>query len=276
MLNQLMPLMPSNLGDLRLVEPCMGGAAVFFGTAPRRAVLADVNRDLVLLYRELRDNLDEVCGQLGLLEQSHFAAVKEGLGNDHFVRWRSRYNQAELPLLGEGPTLFGAARAAVIVYLSKTCFNGLYRLNRDGQFNVGYCHAERHNTAIAIYRREELMSASELLQRAEVQCQGFEETLAVCGEGDFVFADPPYMGTFDGYTPGGFGPRKHALFRDALERAVKRGARVMVCNSFDPDVFDLYAESGMWNVATVARPGNMNSKGSERGAVPEYVFRNYQ
>lgn len=293
LLPQLFPLLPASVDKLRLVEPFCGSGAMFFGLAPDRALLADLNTDLIHTYRQVRGGYQDLCEQLEVREREFAAArssddtyVIKGMERSADAAWYDRlvaaFNQDALPLLGEEATLQGSARAAAFIAINKSCVNGLWRVSRTGDFTTGYCHPRRHGTSVRIFDREALGAAHHLLQgNVELQCQSFEETVAACGRGDFVFSDSPYWAVsktadFDSYTTGRFTASQHARLRDELERAAKRGAKVMVTASFTPAVLELYSRPGKWDVTVVERQGSMNSDRSKRGAVKEYVFRSYR
>ena len=275
MLARLGPLLPPGVEHMRYVEPFVGGGAMFFALAPQRAVLSDVNPRLINAYRQVRDNLPELCQQLELREREHLAMMAQGQGEACFLRWRRKFN--ETPGLFGDAGLFGAAEAAALIYLTSVCFNGLYRENAQGHFSPGYCHPVRHGTQLAIYRPDRLRAAHRFLQGAGISAASFEDVVAECGPGDFIFADPPYLpvsntADFAGYHRGGFGVQMHRRLAAALSAAGKRGAHVLTCNSHAPFTVELYAG---WDVRVAMRRGNVSRKGSGRQAVREYVFRNY-
>lgn len=152
---------------LRVVEPFVGGGSLFFSLKPRRALLSDINQELIDLYRGIRLRPATVWRIF-----RRFPSTKKGY---YEVR---RWRHADLDL----PT-----RAARTLYLNRTCFKGMWRHNSNGEFNIGYGGQSRR----WVLSKATLSEASKLLSRARLKCGDFEEVLDECGEGDFVFADPP-------------------------------------------------------------------------------------
>jgi DNA adenine methylase len=173
-LSSLVELLPSNVRDCRYVEPFVGGGAMFFRLEPETAVLGDVNERLVCCYRQVRDNVE---GVLELLEP--MAAENSA---ERYAMRRNWFNAS---------TPGYSASAALFIYLNKTCFNGLYRENKNGKFNVPYGKYEKP----LICDADHLRKASSLLKRAELLCGSFTQTAWV--KGDFVYLDPPYDPVFE-------------------------------------------------------------------------------
>ncbi|MFW6051514.1 MAG: DNA adenine methylase [Myxococcota bacterium] len=256
-LPQLLPLLPPGAELMRHVEPFVGGGAMFFARRPERALLSDVNPDLVATYETVRDRVEAVIEALVPLARDH--------SKEHYYRARDRYNRNR--------GLTHAERAALFIYLNKTCFNGLYRVNRKGEFNVP---AGRYKNP-RVLDEDMLRSASAALQHADIRCQGFEELLEAARPGDFIYFDPPYAplsptANFTGYASGGFDRddqrRLHEVFRE-LDR---RGCRMMLSNSDVPFVRYLYRA---WRIDVVAAPRAVSCNGRGRGKVTEVVVRNY-
>lgn len=165
-LHELLPLIPKGIG--RYVEPFAGSACLFFASQPCSALLADSNRELMLTYEAIKETPLDVHAELCTFEH----------GRDAYYALRS-----ENP---EGLTK--VHRAARFVFLNRYCFNGLYRTNAKGQFNVPYAPSKSGS----LPAREHLISISATLQKAELLCADFRDTLSRCTKGDFVYLDPPY------------------------------------------------------------------------------------
>ncbi|MCB9597739.1 MAG: DNA adenine methylase [Sandaracinaceae bacterium] len=258
LLPQLMPLLPSGVSHMRHVEPFMGGAALFFQRYPVRALLSDVNGDLVETYKMVRDRVDEVIDALGPLADRH--------DPDRYYRVRERYNASRAS--SDGPE-----RAAMFIYLNKTCFNGLHRVNRRGEFNVP---AGRYKNP-RILNDAALRSASIALRSAEIVQDGFESLVARARPGDFVYMDPPYepvstTASFTSYAKDGFGQDDQRRLRDVFDELTRRGCKCMLSNSDVPFIRDLYREH---RIDVVNAPRAVNCNGSGRGKVAEVVVRNY-
>jgi DNA adenine methylase len=259
LLSQLVPLLPSGVERMRHVEPFAGGAAMFFARTPERAVLCDFNRSLVDTYLAVRDELEAVIGELETLSMSHAAGSYYGV--------RERYNAV-------GKRQSRSERAAMFIYLNKTCFNGLHRVNRRGEFNV----PEGRYKNPRILDEPTLRAASRALARADIRQASFEDMLGYVRPGDFVYLDPPYepvseTASFTAYAAGdGFSRADQTRLRDVVVELDRRGAKVMLSNSDVPFIRELYAQ---FRIDLVAAPRAINCDARGRGLVSEVVVRNY-
>ncbi len=256
-LSQLFPLLPPGVDRMRHVEPFVGGGAMFFGRGPERALLCDVNPALIGTYQAIRDRVDEVIAALQKLKRAH--------SDEAYYRVRSRYNERR--------ALSDAERAAMFVYLNKTCFNGLHRVNRRGEFNVP---AGRYKNP-RILDEDGLRAASDALSRAEVVCAGFEALVERAKPGDFVYFDPPYVplsatSSFTSYAQDGFSNEDQIRLRDVYRALDRRGCKLMLSNSDHPAVHELYDG---FRIDLVAAPRAINCDVRGRGKVTEVVVRNY-
>lgn len=257
-LAQLRPLLPPGVERMRHVEPFVGGGAMFFDRRPERALLCDVNEALVATYVAVRDEVDEVIAALARLAAAH-------TGTDAYYGVRERYNARR--------ARDAAERAAMFVYLNKTCFNGLHRVNRRGEFNVP---AGRYKNP-RILDEDGLRAASEALAGADIRRASFEALLEHAKPGDFVYFDPPYepvsqTASFTSYAQDGFSRDDQARLRDVYRALDRRGCRLMLSNSDVPFIRELYRE---FRIDTVAAPRAVNCDGRGRGRVSEVVVRNY-
>ena len=245
--------MPATFG--RYFEPFIGGAALFFRTAPTRAVISDMNPDLVGLYRAVAADADGVIRRLRLHREAH--------DREHYYETRTRWNDASV-------SWSAVDRAAAFVYLNKTCFNGLWRVNRPGHFNVPM----GSYTEPPICVPEALLAAATVLRRADIRLADFRTAVADAERGDFLYFDPPYdpvtpTASFTGYTAGSFGqPEQRALATLAAE-LVDRGCQVMLSNSDTPFIRSLYAG---FRIDRVSCPRAINSNAAKRGDVDEVLI----
>ena len=250
LLPELLKHVPARLR--RYHEPFVGGGALFFAIGHRRSRLADDNAELVHCYRQVRDSVYEVLDALArhVYQRPHFEAVR-----------------ALDPL-----RLSAAERAARFIYLNKTCFNGLWRVNRAGRFNVPigrYKNPRFHDPT-------SLIGASHALRGVEIEHAPFEESLARTSPGDFVYLDPPYdpvspTASFASYTSGGFSWEDQRRLAHACVVLNRRGVRFLLSNSATPRVRELYRG---FEQRTVHAPRFINSKGSSRGRVDELLVFN--
>jgi DNA adenine methylase len=267
----------------RYIEPFFGSGAVFFDLQAagrldgRGVLLADVNPDLIGCYRIVRDKPDEVITALAALEDEHRA---RGEACYYDVRDR-RFNPVRAALHGSAADSYTPLLAAMLIYLNRTGYNGLFRLNRHGAFNVPagryanprICDAEHiHAVARALGARG-----------VSVECAPFQRTLAAARVGDFLYCDPPYVpmsrtACFAQYTAGGFGAAEHDDLRASIVAAAGRGAMVLVSNSSAPEVKRAYTDgaarqAGLFVRRVPARRA-INSRGALRGTVDELIITN--
>ena len=250
LLPELLKHVPARLR--RYHEPFVGGGALFFAVAPRRARISDGNAELIHCYLQVRDSVYAVLDALArhVYEKAHFAQVR-----------------ALDPLLLSPP-----ARAARFIYLNKTCFNGLWRVNRAGRFNVpiGRYKNPRFHDPVA------LITASQALRDVEIDCAPFEEAVLKAAPGDFVYLDPPYdpvsaTASFASYTAGGFGWEDQKRLARACISLNRRGVRFLLSNSATDRVRELYRG---FEQRRVRAPRFINSRAEGRGQVDELLVFN--
>ena len=286
---QLLPLLRElyPAGFDRYIEPFLGSGAVFFDLQGaglldgRRTRLADVNPDLIDCYRVVRDRPDAVIGALSALADEHRA---RGSACYYDVR-DERFNPRRLARAESNGTPAGDGwtpdLAAMLIYLNRTGFNGLFRLNRRGEFNVP---AGRYVNP-RICEPDHLRHVAGAFGAAGVTLEhgGFDDLLADAGAGDFVYCDPPYAplsrtASFARYTSTGFTPHDHARLQRAVTAAASRGAIVVLSNSSAPEIVASYAsaaprKAGL-RVRRVPARRAINSRASARGPVDELIITN--
>jgi DNA adenine methylase len=236
----------------RYFEPFVGGGALFFSLRPPKAVLADVNERLIRTYRGVRDHVDEV---VALLQ-----------GYPHTEKFFYKLREVDIDARTD------AEVAAWFIYLNKTGFNGLYRVNRRNLFNVPF---GRHDNP-TICDEVTLRTCSTALAEAELLVADFEVVVAKAKRADFVYFDPPYVplsvtSSFTSYTSGGFGPDGQTRLRDVALKLKKRGVSLLLSNSSAKSVRDLYKKRFVMTEVSATRL--VNSKASGRGAITELIIR---
>jgi DNA adenine methylase len=268
------------------VEPFVGSGAVFLDLyntgllAGHRVRLSDVNADLIGCYRAVRDAVDGVIAELQQLEAGHAAG-----GRGHFYEVRNqRFNPARQEVQAGGGTAdrYTPALAAMLIYLNRAGFNGLFRVNSRGEFNVP---AGRH-ASLRICDADNLRRLATALRtpHLSLEVMPFDDALAHGAAGDFVYLDPPYAPVsrtsyFTSYTTAGFGPAQQEALQRAVIDLAARGAHVLLSNSVAPDISALYEDNveargaGLTACRIEARRA-INSSASRRGPVPEYLITN--
>jgi DNA adenine methylase len=241
----------------RYYEPFLGGGAIFFYLHDRcqQAVLADLNDELANVYRCVRDDVEAIIEILRKHQERHC--------RDYYYAVRANH-QVRSPIY----------RAARLIYLNKTCFNGLYRENSKGEFNVPMGRYKKPKVCDA----STLKRASAALQRAEVVCEEFTAILDRAeGEQDFVYFDPPYhpisaTSSFTGYNRYGFSAEDQQRLQQTFAELAARGVKVMLSNSDCPFIQDLYQDFYIYRIQA-ARAINSNAK--RRGKISELVITSY-
>jgi DNA adenine methylase len=250
LLPALVPLLPASYGAY--YEPFVGGGAVFFALEPARAFLNDANEELINAYAVVRDRLDELLAALAAHENTE----------EHFRRVRA-----------ERPAALGdIERAARFVYLNRTCFNGLYRVNARGEFNTPYGHY-RNPTLVP---ERPLRAASAALRGVTLSSAGYREACASAGKNDLVYLDPPYVAAggyadFRRYHREQFRDDDHEDLARLFKELDARGCHVRLSNAHTPWVLHLYAD---WTIHEVTTRRAINSDAAGRGPVREVVVAN--
>ncbi|HEY3496097.1 MAG TPA: DNA adenine methylase [Polyangiaceae bacterium] len=249
---QLGRFVPKSFGAY--YEPFVGGGAVFFALRHRPAFLSDVNEELMLCYRAIRDQVDEVIRALDrhTYDRKHFYEVRD-LDPEHL----------SIP-----------ERVARTIFLNKTAFNGLYRVNSKGKFNVPF---GRHRDPL-ICDRDTLRACSAALEGVWIDSLDFTAATASAKAGDFVYFDPPYVpksdtSYFTSYVPGGFGWDSQEKLAALFDTLTRRKVKVMLSNSDVPALRKLYAKH---RIETVTATRRINSRVEARGPIDEIVVLNYQ
>ena len=241
LLPQLLPLIPKSYNNY--VEPFIGGAALFFAVQPERAIISDSNPELINLYRCVADSVEEVIDRL-----RRYRNVEDEFYRVRALKWSE---------------LHPCEAAARMIYLNRTCFNGLYRVNRKGEFNVPFGRYKNPR----ICDEKNLRNASIVLQRADIVCADYLEVLdRRVDAGDFVFLDPPYVpvgewGDFKRYTKEQFYDEDQVRLADAVWRLHRRNVMAVLTNSNHPRVHELYAD---YERSVVETKRNISCKGCGR------------
>lgn len=243
------------------VEPFVGGGAVLFDKQPQNARINDYNEELINVYMVVRDNPDELIEKLAVHEKKN-----EQLGSEWFYHVRGLDREPGFDKLSS------VERAARIIYLNKTCFNGLFRVNSAGQFNVSYGRHKHPN----IVNKVGIRALHKYFSEADIDMrQGdFAESLKDLPKGAFVYLDPPYMpitatSAFTGYTKDGFGYDEQVRLRDECIKLREQGIHFLQSNSDCEEIRKLYKD---FTIETVEAKRSINSRGDRRGAVKEVLI----
>jgi DNA adenine methylase len=240
-------------------EPHVGSGALFFELASRgllsEAYLSDTNQPLIDTYLAVRDQVEEVIAILKKHTRKH--------DQDYYYLVRA-LDPSRLSLV---------ARAARVIYLNKTCYNGLFRENRRGQFNVPFGRYKNPTICDAA----NLRAVSRTLQAVDIERRSYASVLERAQPGDFVYFDPPYhplsaTSSFTAYDRNGFSADDQRTLRDVFAELARRGVYIMLSNSDTPLIRELYAG---FNIERVYASRAINSNSSRRGKITELIVRSY-
>lgn len=242
-------------------EPFVGAGAFLFELRPQQAVINDKNQELINCYEVVKNSVDELIKEL----RYH----KEKNNQEYYYQIRDLDRQAQ-----PSYPLSSVERAARIIYLNKTCYNGLFRVNSQGQFNVPYGKYKKPN----ILDEGTLKSVSDYLNKYQIDILNgdFEEAVKDAKKGDFIYFDPPYdpvsdTASFTGYDINGFNQDEQRRLKAVFDELTKKGCKVMLSNSKTNFIMDLYQE---YQIKIVKATRNINSKAFKRGKVDEILILN--
>ncbi len=251
LLPQLQPLFPKSFRTYH--EPFLGGGAVFFHLLPEKAVLIDNNVELINFYLVVRDHLEDLLADLPKHrnEAAYYYSIREM----------------------DPEKMDPVQRASRFLYLNKTGYNGLWRVNRQGKHNVPFGRYKNPK----IVNEENLRLVSAVLKRAKILLADFSEVLSFARPGDFVYFDPPYhplseTANFTGYTAESFAKEDQVRLSQVFRELDRRGCLVMLSNSDTPLIKELYRG---YNIQVVYAKRAINCRPDRRGPVSELVIRNY-
>lgn len=259
LLDSLVPLMPKRIS--MYCEPFIGGGAMFLHKQPVRAYINDINGELINLYQIIRDAPEELLLSLGKHknEEEYFYRIRD------WDKDKEAYAQ-----------LSAIERASRMIYLNKTCFNGLYRVNRKGEFNAPFGRYQAPN----IVNAKGIRAVSRYLNRADIMFfhTDYEEVLGMLPGNSFVYLDPPYdpmslTSNFTGYTQKGFDRQEQIRLRENCDELHRRGIKFMLSNSATDFIKEQY---GAYDISVVKAKRAVNADTKGRGAVEEVIVRNYK
>ena len=229
-------------------EPFLGGGALFFKLMPKNAFLSDINTDLIITYNVVKKEVDKLVEKLKLFKKKH--------NKEYYLTVRSSFD------LTDPITI-----AARFIYLNKTCYNGLYRVNKKGKFNVpigSYINP-------LILDEETLMRDSLILANTTIENKSFEKINPL--KKDFIYFDPPYDSTFNGYNDKIFNEDKQIELSYFCRDLDKKGCYFMVSNSDNEKIRKLYEN---FNLIELENLRTINCKGNDRGKKKELLIKNYE
>lgn len=259
-INELSQYLPKD-GYTKYYEPFLGGAAMLFHLQPQNAVVNDVNSDLINMYQVIKDNVEDLIQELETHpnEEQHFYDVRD------WDRDKEAYNERT-----------NIQKAARLIFLNKTCYNGLFRVNNAGEFNTPFGHYVNPG----IVNQPVLRAVSNYLNKNKITFlnEDFSSALNNVTKTSFVYFDPPYdpisdSSSFTGYTKGGFGREQQESLKELCDKLDKKNVKFMLSNSATAFIRDLYKD---YAIHTIQAKRSVNSIASRRGLVDEVVVTNYE
>lgn len=243
-------------------EPFVGAGAVLFYLQAKNSFINDSNWELINCYQVIKNNPEELLQ----LCQRH----KDNNSKEYYYKLREQDRDSSFKELS------AVERAARIIYLNKTCFNGLFRVNSNGQFNVPY--GDYANPVIANPSVVRAVSAFLNQQSVEISKDDFENAVKGAKKGDFIYFDPPYhpisdTSSFTGYSINGFGTKEQERLKHVCDQLSDRGCHVLISNSDAPLICELYADS-RYKIEEVKAARAINAVGSKRGKIGELLIHN--
>jgi DNA adenine methylase len=259
---QLMPaikeLIPKNYTNY--YEPFIGGGAVLFDLQPKNAVINDFNEELINVYQTIKENPEELISDLKTHKNE----------SDYFYDLRALDREENFE------NLSNIKKASRVIYLNKTCYNGLYRVNNSGEFNSPFGRYKNPN----IVNETTIRAVSKYLNTNKITILNgdFEEALKGIKKGSFVYFDPPYhpvsaSSNFTGYVQGGFDMYEQVRLRDLCNKLNEKGINFLLSNSATQFIEDLYKD---YKISYVKANRSINSNAKKRGEIDEVLIRNYE
>lgn len=241
-------------------EPFVGAGAVLFDLQPKKAVINDVNVELVNVYNVIKNNVEELIEDLKKHEndKDYFYAIRD-------LDRKPEYNE-----------LSPIEKASRLIFLNKTCFNGLFRVNSQGQFNVPFGKYKNPKIVndIVLKAVHNYMNSNDVT----IKNEDFETVVENAKKGDFIYLDPPYdpvsdTSSFTGYSLNGFNKDDQIRLRDTFAELDKRGCKVLLSNSSTDFINDIYSD---FHIEIVSATRSINSVASKRGKIEEVLVINYE
>lgn len=264
LLPEIKKYLPKMTKNTIYYEPFVGGGAVLFDIQPDKAVINDVNHDLIEVYKVIKDNVEDLIIELKKPKYSNtsecFYDIRE------LDRQHNKFNK-----------LTGIQKAARILYLNKTCFNGLYRVNSIGEFNSPFGRYKNPN----IVNEAGLKAVSKYFNEADITFLNgdFESSVKGIKKGSVVYFDPPYApisktSNFTGYNESGFGEEEQIRLKRLCDRLTDKGVHILLSNSDCEFIRNLYSNTEKYKIITVKAKRAINSNGNSRGEVSEVLIKN--
>ena len=260
LLSEIKEQLPKTISRYQYIEPFIGGGAVLLSLQPKHAIINDFNAELINTYRVIKDAPDELIDDL----KKH---INEA---DYFYKLRNIDRDSEA-----FNRLTDVQRASRIIYLNKTCYNGLYRVNKSGEYNAPFGRYKNPS----IVNEDVIRAISDYFNKNNIQILNgdFENVLAIADRKTFVYLDPPYYpisesANFTSYVQGGWKAEDQIRLRDACNQLTAKHTKFLLSNSDCPFIRELYSD---YTIITVEATRAINSDADGRGKITELLIKNY-
>lgn len=256
---ELISHLPGNLTSLNYCEPFIGGGALFFYLEPKKAIINDFNDELINVYKVIKNNLEELLNDL----------KKHQNTSEYYYQIRGIDRQPSFQELSN------VQHASRIIYLNKTCYNGLYRVNSSGEFNSPFGRYANPN----IVNEPVLRAVSKYLNTSDITFLNgdYQHALNIATAETFIYLDPPYhplseSSNFTGYIQGGWTEKDQIRLKMACDELNKKGVKFLLSNSSTPFIKELYSDYKIFSINAIR---SINSFADKRGQVEELLIKNY-
>lgn len=260
LINDITNELPNDMSRLKYYEPFIGGGAVFFNLQPKKAVINDANSELINTYLVIKNDLEALIDDL----------KKHQNNSEYFYRIRALDREIKFISMSE------IQRASRVIFLNKTCFNGLYRVNNSGEFNSPFGSYKNPN----IVNEPVLRAVSTYLKSNDINITNvdYEKSIDGITKNSFVYFDPPYhpisdSSNFTGYVSGGWNSDDQKRLRNLCDKLDAKGVKFLLSNSNASLISSLYKN---YKITTVKASRSINSNGSKRGEIDELLIKNYE
>ena len=297
LIKQIEENLPKDIANGRIkkyFEPFVGGGAVFFHLHQKykfdETYIADVNPELILLYKVIRNKPRELIEALSIIQNTYFDGNKK-FQHDFYYEIRDIFNDSIAEINYQVLDEKTINRSAQLIFLNRTCYNGLYRVNSKGKFNVPYGNYKNPG----ICDKTNLIEASHVLSNTIIVEGDFESFSEIIDGSSFVYFDPPYRpisqsASFTSYASNGFNEKEHVRLASYFRKLNHKGAKILLSNSdpsivnlektnFNQEYFEFYQrefEEFGFNIMLVSARRNINSKSQDRGQISELLITNYR
>lgn len=260
--DQIMHVLPE--GYNRYFEPFVGGGALLFALKPESGHISDTNVVLMEAFGHVKENATRVISELKTLQDQYWALPDLEAKKDFYLEKREVFNSLSND---------DFEKTVLLIFLNKTCFNGMYRENSRGEFNVPFGKHERPT----ICDEDNIEVVSRQLQKITMSTDSYELAVESASKGDLIYFDPPYhplnvTSSFTDYQAGGFKAKDQEKLRDTFKMLSDRGCFVVLSNSYTPLILELYKD---FNLHEIYAARSINSKGAGRGKIKELLITNY-